>query len=101
MSTVALLLVLFLSTYCIAAAPLPLSVKGSGERSAFDADRGWGWESGQDSLHFTAALPEGTYKVRVTVAGDTTVKAEARKLMVEAGDSATPVTREFLVTVIT
>jgi lysophospholipase L1-like esterase len=95
-----LLLMILLLTGCSWAAPLPLSVKGTGELPAFSAERGWGWESGDTFLRFTAAVPEGTYKVRVAVGGQTTVKAESRRLMVEAGAGTDPVTREFLVTVI-
>jgi lysophospholipase L1-like esterase len=52
---------------------------------AYAEARGFGWEDGS---RFSVRLPEGNYRVTLTVGGsapgDTSVKAEARRLMVEA-----------------
>jgi lysophospholipase L1-like esterase len=60
--------------------------------STFDASRGYGFDLGSTS-YFSVAVPEGTYKVTVTL-GDskaesiTTVKAETHRLMLEAVKTA-------------
>lgn len=66
----------------------------------YDPVRGHGWE---DAARFSVKLPEGNYRVTLTLGGraaaETTVKAEGRRLMLEAvrtpaGRSAT---RSFIV----
>ena len=70
--------------------------------SRYDPDRGYGWE---DAGRFSVRLPEGNYRVTLVLGGETasetTVKAESRRLMLEA--VRTPrdetVTRSFVVNV--
>ena len=69
---------------------------------AYDAMLGYGWEDGN---RFSTQLPEHNYRVTITFggprAGETTVKAEGRRLMVEAlrtGAGETQ-TRSFIVNV--
>lgn len=70
------------------------------ERPAYDDARGHGWE---DPARFSVKVPEGNYRVTVTFAPPSraTVKAEARRLMVE--EVTTPPgqseTRSFIVNV--
>ena len=80
--------------------------------SAFTPERGHGFDLGTapsangQPFFFSVAVPEGTYRVTVTLgdasaASDNTIKAESRQLMLEhvttrAGES---VTRSFLVNV--
>lgn len=68
----------------------------------YDPVRGYGWD---DAARFSVRLPEGNYRVTLTLGGrtaaETTVKAEGRRLMLEtvrtpAGKS---VTRSFIVNV--
>ncbi|WP_447728956.1 rhamnogalacturonan acetylesterase [Sphingomonas koreensis] len=66
----------------------------------YDPARGYGWE---DAARFSVRLPEGNYRVTLTLGGptaaETTVKAEGRRLMLEAvrtPDGRT-VTRSFIV----
>lgn len=89
--------------------------------AAYSRERGYGFERGAEitaveregagyctsrsPLFFSVAVPEGNYRVTVTLAGDggagTTVKAELRRLMLERVRSAAgkPVTRSFIVNV--
>lgn len=82
-----------------------------GSRTAYSAQRGYGFDLGTDysterPYFFSASVPEGTYAVTVTL-GDpsvptvTTVKAEARRLMLEAvrTQAGRLVERTFLVNV--
>ena len=81
---------------------------GSG---AYTAERGHGFESGTTAdsgrpFLFSVAVPEGNYRVTVTLGGgttpsDTTVKAESRRLMLERVRTAPgeSVTRSFIVNV--
>jgi lysophospholipase L1-like esterase len=81
---------------------------------AFDAARGYGFENGTSASNgkpwlFSTALGEGNYKVRITfgsagAAARATVKAELRRLMLEAGDTGhqpgeDPAVRSFTVNV--
>jgi len=75
--------------------------------ATYDATRGYGFEpGGAQAAYFSLDLPEGNYKVTVTLGDDkapatTTVKSELRRLMLEnvptkAGET---VTRSFIVNV--
>jgi lysophospholipase L1-like esterase len=75
--------------------------------ASYDATRGYGFEpGGVQAAYFSLDLPEGNYKVTVTLGDDkapatTTVKSELRRLMLEnvptkAGET---VTRSFIVNV--
>jgi lysophospholipase L1-like esterase len=85
---------------------------------AYKDDRGYGFESkgkasdlpdgvtGDKPIYFSVAVPEGNYKVTVTLgdassATTTTVKAELRRLMLEGihADAGQTVTRTFAVNV--
>lgn len=48
--------------------------------AVFSRDRGYGFEPNSARL-FSAVLPEGDYLVTVVLGGDTTVRAESRRLM--------------------
>ena len=79
--------------------------------AAYSAARGYGFEQGtridgSRPWYFTVDLPEGNYKVTVTLgdaaaAGTTTVKSELRRLMLENVRTAPgeTVTRSFIVNV--
>jgi lysophospholipase L1-like esterase len=81
------------------------------DSSAYSASRGYGFESGTQAggtapFYFSVDLPEGNYKVTVTLGDDkapatTTVKAELRRLMLENVQTAAgqTVTRSFTVNV--
>lgn len=68
----------------------------------YDSARGYGWE---DAERFSVKLPEGNYRVTLVLGGnqasETTVKAESRRLMLEAvrTPAGRPVTRSFVVNV--
>ncbi|WP_423607045.1 rhamnogalacturonan acetylesterase [Sphingomonas sp. MS122] len=68
----------------------------------YDAARGYGWE---DAGRFSVKLPEGNYRVTLVLGGkqaaETTVKAEARRLMLEAvrTPAGRTVTRSFVVNI--
>lgn len=68
----------------------------------YDATRGYGWE---DAQRFSVKLPEGNYRVTLVLGGkqasETTVKAEARRLMLEAvrTPAGRTVTRSFVVNI--
>ncbi|MCW4462916.1 rhamnogalacturonan acetylesterase [Sphingomonas sp. BT-65] len=68
----------------------------------YDAMRGYGWE---DAQRFSVKLPEGNYRVTLVLGGkqpsETTVKAEARRLMLEAvrTPAGRTVTRSFVVNI--
>ena len=70
--------------------------------SRYDPDRGYGWE---DAGRFSVRLPEGNYRVTLVLGGgrasETTVKAESRRLMLEAVRTLRDetVTRSFVVNV--
>ena len=70
--------------------------------SRYDPDRGFGWEDGR---RFSVRLPEGNYRVTLVLGGgavsETTVKAESRRLMLEAVRTrgGEPVTRSFIANV--
>ena len=70
--------------------------------SRYDPDRGYGWE---DAGRFSVRMPEGNYRVTLVLGGgptsETTVKAESRRLMLEAvrTRAGEPVTRSFIVNV--
>lgn len=71
----------------------------------YTAERGYGFEPGGPSF-FSVAVPEGNYRVTLTLgdpseACETTVKAEARRLMLEKVETAPSqtVTRTFTVNV--
>lgn len=72
----------------------------------FSEETGYGYEPGTPPVFFSAALPEGNYRVTVTLGaadGDsvTTVKAEMRRLMLENVKTAAGKfeTRSFIVNV--
>ncbi|TFI57627.1 rhamnogalacturonan acetylesterase [Sphingomonas parva] len=93
-----------------APAPLRFAIAGKAEGfvpapagTAYDEARGYGWE---DAHRFSVKLPEGNYRVTLRFGGGrapsaTTVKAEARRLMLE--NLRTPArrsaTRSFVVNV--
>jgi lysophospholipase L1-like esterase len=66
----------------------------------YDPARGYGWE---DAARFSVRLPVGNYRVTLTLGGraaaETTVKAEGRRLMLEAvrTRAGRAVTRSFIV----
>lgn len=68
--------------------------------TSYDPARGYGWE---DAARFSVKLPEGNYRVTLTLDGrataETTVKAEGRRLMLEAvrTPAGEAVTRSFIV----
>jgi lysophospholipase L1-like esterase len=68
----------------------------------YDPERGYGWE---DVGRFSVRLPEGNYRVTLVLGGgapsETTVRAESRRLMLEAVRTARgeAVTRSFVVNV--
>ncbi|WP_343518213.1 rhamnogalacturonan acetylesterase [Sphingomonas sp.] len=68
----------------------------------YDPARGYGWE---DDARFSVKLPEGNYRVTLVLGGkqasETTVKAEARRLMLEAvrTPAGRTVTRSFVVNI--
>jgi lysophospholipase L1-like esterase len=68
----------------------------------YDSGRGYGWE---DAGRFSVRLPEGNYRVTLVFGGaaasETTVRAENRRLMLEAVRTGTggPITRSFVVNV--
>lgn len=70
--------------------------------SRYDPARGYGWE---DAERFSVKLPEGNYRVTVVLGGrkasETTVKAESRRLMLEAvrTPARKTVTRSFVVNI--
>ena len=70
--------------------------------SRYDPDRGYGWE---DAGRFSLRLPEGNYRVTLVLGGgrasETTVKAESRRLMLEAVHTPRDktITRSFVVNV--
>jgi lysophospholipase L1-like esterase len=79
---------------------------------AYDPDKGYGYDLGTNAatggaFFFSLAVPEGNYRVTVTFDGsptparEVTVKAEARRLMLEhlALDAGEPVSRSFIVNV--
>lgn len=75
-------------------------------RAPFTPQRGYGIEPESDGARFSVAVPEGNYRVTVTlgdseVAGDTTIKAESRRLMAESVTTApgTPARCSFVVNV--
>ena len=75
-------------------------------RVDYEAGRGFGFEPDSGGTRFSVAVPEGNYRVTVTlgdptVAGDTTIKAESRRLMVERVTTAVGATkqRSFVVNV--
>lgn len=73
-----------------------------GPGTRYDPARGYGWE---DAGRFSVRLPEGNYRVTLVLGGkqasETTVKAEARRLMLEAVrvPAGGTVTRSFVVNV--
>lgn len=81
------------------------------ERVPYSDERGYGYELGTESqlpgapFLYSIKVPEGNYRVTITLggeeAGDTTIKAESRRLMLES--IATPpgetIIRSFLVNV--
>ncbi|HEY0623225.1 MAG TPA: rhamnogalacturonan acetylesterase [Sphingomonas sp.] len=68
----------------------------------YDPVRGYGWE---DAARFSVRLPEGNYRVTLTLgrraAAETTVKAEGRRLMLEAvrTRAGRSTTRSFVVNI--
>lgn len=93
--------------------PWPRGVEPTAEqeRVPYSDDRGYGYELGTEShlpgapFLYSIKVPEGNYRVTITLggeeAGDTTIKAESRRLMLES--IATPpgetIIRSFLVNV--
>ena len=78
----------------------------AGPRAPFTAEHGYGIEPDSDGARFSLVVPEGNYRVTVTLgdataAGDTTVKAESRRLMLEGIRTAPgeTVERSFVVNV--
>jgi lysophospholipase L1-like esterase len=75
--------------------------------TTYDAARGYGFEPGHSqAAYFSLDLPEGNYKVTVTLGDDkapttTTIKSELRRLMLEnvATKAGETVTRSFIVNV--
>jgi lysophospholipase L1-like esterase len=72
----------------------------------YSADRGFGFEPGPPQVFFSVAVPEGNYKVTVTLGaedspGETTVFAELRRLMLERVETrpGQRQTRSFVVNV--
>jgi lysophospholipase L1-like esterase len=71
----------------------------------FSPEAGYGFEPSSAGSLFSVALPEGNYRVTVTLGGaqasDTTVKAESRRLMLEAVrvPAGRTETRDFIVNV--
>lgn len=91
-----------LALACLAAAPMKYDFSATKTSSGYQYDpkRGWGFEPGGSVFNhkdhvssdkpflFSVALPEGNYKVTLTLGGGekpstTTVKAEMRRLMLE------------------
>ncbi|MBE2215959.1 MAG: rhamnogalacturonan acetylesterase [Opitutaceae bacterium] len=75
-------------------------------RVAFTAEHGYGFDPDSAGARFSVLVPEGNYRVTLTFghdtqAGDTTVKAESRRLMLESVRTAPgeTVTRTFVVNV--
>lgn len=91
--------------------PLTFDLTQRGPAQAFTADKVCGFELGtenasaDESLLYSVKLPEGNYRVTVTLggpdAGDTTVKAESRRLMLESVKTAPgeSVARSFYVNI--
>ncbi|RZA30431.1 MAG: rhamnogalacturonan acetylesterase, partial [Lysobacteraceae bacterium] len=74
--------------------------------TAYDTTRGYGFEPGARGSYFSVDLPEGNYRVTVTLgddkeAGSTTIKSELRRLMLENVRTAPgeKVERSFIVNV--
>ncbi|QYM77738.1 rhamnogalacturonan acetylesterase [Horticoccus luteus] len=86
----ALLLLPFLSAH---GNPRHFDLSNRTPDDAFSASRGFGYDLGtaptpdKQPFFFSVAVPEGNYRVTITfggpTAGDTTVKAESRRLMLE------------------
>jgi lysophospholipase L1-like esterase len=83
--------------------PAPAGYTQVAPGTSYTAARGYGFEPGNGSSYFSVDLPEGNYRVTVTLGDDkpstATIKAELRRLMLEnvvtgAGDT---VTRSFIV----
>jgi len=89
----------------------PAGYTAVGPSAAYDASRGYGFESATRAgsnapFYFSVDLPQGNYQVTVTLGDDqapatTTVKAELRRLMLENVQTAAgqSVTRSFTVNV--
>ena len=88
------------------AAPVAPGVRQVLPAALFSAETGYGFEPGATPAYFSVALPEGNYRVTVTLgAADgesaTTIKAELRRLMLENVRTAAGKfeTRSFVVNV--
>ncbi|MCG2583947.1 GDSL-type esterase/lipase family protein [Massilia sp. TS11] len=97
------LLLALLGGPALAAGPLQFDFS-AGPQPVYSAARGYGSEPQQPQA-FSVDVPEGNYRVTVTLggkdAGDTTIKAELRRLMLEAVATAPGqrLTRRFIVNV--
>ena len=82
---------------------LPNGYTRVNESKDYPANRGYGWLNGHLN-HFAIELPEGNYTVSVAytsaeAAADTTVKAEARRLMLKSQENNGEKVRSFAVNI--
>ena len=110
-------ILLFVATLNLSSAtilePWPRGVEPTAEqgRIPYSDERGYGYELGTEShlpgapFLYSIKVPEGNYRVTITLggeeAGDTTIKAESRRLMLESITTrpGETITRSFLVNV--
>ena len=83
--------------------PAPAGFTRVAPDTGYTIARGYGFEPGAAQSYFSVDLPEGNYRVTVTLGDDqpatTTIKAELRRLMLEnvATGAGETTTRSFIV----